>query len=144
MHELLGADLPVSSKFDLEMLKNGLDFIGINHYTSFYAKDCMFSPCEPGPGAARIEGYTLRTAQKDGVYIGEPVYNLILTKGADVRGYFVWSLLDDFEWTSGFMVKFGLHRVDYGTLKRTPRLSAAWYRQFITNHTLQILSAQEY
>lgn len=79
MQELLGADLPVFSKFDLEMLKNGLDFIGINHYTSYYSKDCMFSPCEPGPGASRTEGFALRTAQKDGVYIGEPVCNLILS-----------------------------------------------------------------
>lgn len=62
------------------------------------------------------------------------------TKGADVRGYFVWSLLDNFEWTSGYTQQFGLHHVDYDTLKRTPRLSAAWYRQFIANHTLQILS----
>lgn len=62
------------------------------------------------------------------------------TKGADVRGYFVWSLLDNFEWTSGYTLQFGLHHVDYDTLKRTPRLSAAWYRQFIANHTLQILS----
>ena len=40
MHEILGADLPAFSKSDVEMLKkNGLDFIGINHYTSFYSKD---------------------------------------------------------------------------------------------------------
>lgn len=79
MHELLGDDLPEFSMFDMEMLKNGLDFIGINHYTSFYSKDCMISPCEPGPGVSRTEGYALRTAQKDGIYIGEPVCNLILS-----------------------------------------------------------------
>ncbi|XP_050371028.1 beta-glucosidase 47 isoform X2 [Argentina anserina] len=207
MHELLGDDLPVFSKFDREILKTGLDFIGINHYTSFYAKDCMFSPCEPGKGASRIEGYALRTALKDGVYIGEPTsieglyvypegmqkavtyikerYNntpMFITEngygveempnstddellhdvkrveylrsyfealadtmsdGADVRGYFVWSLLDNFEWTYGYTIRFGLYRVDYGTLKRTPRLSAAWYRQFIADNPLQILSAHE-
>lgn len=65
------------------------------------------------------------------------------TKGADVRGYFVWSLLDNFEWTSGYTLQFGLHHVDYDTLKRTPRLSAAWYRQVIANHTLKILSTQK-
>ena len=77
MRELLGDDLPVFSKFDQEMLKNGLDFIGINHYTSFYTKDYMFSPCDPARGSSRIEGYALQTALKDGVYIGEPVCNLI-------------------------------------------------------------------
>ncbi|XWS19446.1 hypothetical protein CRYUN_Cryun31cG0016600 [Craigia yunnanensis] len=57
-----------------------------------------------------------------------------LRKGADVRGYFVWSLLDNFEWTSGYTIRFGLHHVDYATLV-TPRASAIWYKQFIANHT---------
>jgi beta-glucosidase len=70
--------------------------------------------------------------------------NMDRTKGADVRGYFVWSLLDNFEWRSGYTLQFGLHHVDYDTLKRTPRLSAAWYRQFIANHTLKILSTQKW
>ena len=65
----------------------------------------------------------------------------MIRKGADVRGYFVWSLLDNFEWTSGYTVRFGLRHVDYATLKRTQRLSAAWYKKFISNHTVQILSA---
>ncbi|GJN02361.1 hypothetical protein PR202_ga19703 [Eleusine coracana subsp. coracana] len=52
-------------------------------------------------------------------------------KGADVRGYFVWSLLDDFEWTSGYTLRFGLYHVDFETLKRTPKLSAKWYRDFL-------------
>lgn len=73
MHEILHSDLPTFSKHDLEKLKNGLDFIGINHYTSFYIKDCMFSPCEPGPGASKTEGFSFRTAQKNGIFIGEPV-----------------------------------------------------------------------
>ena len=68
--------------------------------------------------------------------------NMDRTSGADVKGYFVWSLLDNFEWIDGYTVRFGLHRVEYGTLKRTPRLSAAWYRQFIANNTLQILSSR--
>lgn len=51
--------------------------------------------------------------------------------GADVRGYFAWSLLDNFEWNFGYTVRFGLHYVDYKTMKRTPKLSARWYREFI-------------
>uniref|UniRef100_A0ACD5USC8 Uncharacterized protein n=1 Tax=Avena sativa TaxID=4498 RepID=A0ACD5USC8_AVESA len=54
-----------------------------------------------------------------------------IRKGADVRGYFVWSLLDDFEWTSGYKDRFGLYHVDFKTQKRTPKLSAEWYRKFL-------------
>lgn len=54
--------------------------------------------------------------------------------GADVRGYFTWSLLDNFEWISGYTIRFGLHHVDYRTLKRTRKLSAMWYKQYISDH----------
>ncbi|XP_065878222.1 beta-glucosidase 47-like [Euphorbia lathyris] len=199
MHEILGEDLPAFSNYDLEKLSSGLDFIGINHYTSFYIKDCMFSFCNQGPGVTKAEGYTFRTAQKEGIFIGKPTtvdwlfvcpegiekivtyvkerYNNIpmfitengmgekednysttkallndverveymssylnalitaMRKGADVRGYFVWSLLDNFEWLDGYKIRFGLHHVDYSTLKRTRKLSATWYKDYISNHT---------
>jgi beta-glucosidase len=79
MREILGSDLPVFSKYELEKLKSGVDFIGINQYTSFYVKDCMFSTCEQGPGVSKTEGLYLRTAQKDGFFIGQPVCNLCLS-----------------------------------------------------------------
>ncbi len=47
--------------------------------------------------------------------------------GADVRGYFVWSLLDNFEWGAGYSNRFGIVRVDYATQARTPKASARWY-----------------
>ena len=54
--------------------------------------------------------------------------------GVDVRGYFHWSLLDNFEWAAGFSQRFGLVHVDYETQKRTPKDSYHWYRQLI-RHT---------
>jgi beta-glucosidase len=51
-----------------------------------------------------------------------------LEQGVDVRGYFVWSLLDNFEWAEGYARRFGLVHVDYDTLKRTPKASYGWLR----------------
>ena len=53
-----------------------------------------------------------------------------LEGGVDVRGYFVWSLLDNFEWADGYTRRFGLVHVDYATQRRTPKDSALWYRDF--------------
>ncbi|HEY3737671.1 MAG TPA: family 1 glycosylhydrolase [Jatrophihabitans sp.] len=47
--------------------------------------------------------------------------------GADVRGYFQWSLMDNFEWALGYSKRFGMVHVDYDTLVRTPKDSALWY-----------------
>ncbi|MGI5198140.1 GH1 family beta-glucosidase [Streptomyces sp. CA-288835] len=54
-----------------------------------------------------------------------------LEAGVDVRGYFVWSLLDNFEWAEGYARRFGLVHVDYETLKRTPKASYGWLRDVL-------------
>ncbi|GAA4451607.1 GH1 family beta-glucosidase [Phytohabitans houttuyneae] len=54
-----------------------------------------------------------------------------MASGVDVRGYFVWSLLDNFEWAEGYTKRFGLVHVDYETQVRTPKTSYAWYRDLI-------------
>lgn len=58
--------------------------------------------------------------------------------GADVRGYFVWSVFDNFEWERGYALRFGLVRVNYETLKRTPKQSAYWYRDVIASNAITI------
>ncbi len=54
-----------------------------------------------------------------------------MVAGAEVRGYFIWSLLDNFEWNSGYSKRFGLVYVDYPTQRRIPKASARWYSQLI-------------
>lgn len=54
-----------------------------------------------------------------------------LEAGVDVRGYFVWSLMDNFEWAEGYARRFGLVHVDYATLERTPKASYHWLRDVL-------------
>lgn len=51
--------------------------------------------------------------------------------GADVRGYFLWSLMDNFEWGYGYSKRFGAVYVDYATQRRIPKASAHWYADLI-------------
>jgi beta-glucosidase len=57
--------------------------------------------------------------------------------GVDVQGYFYWSLLDNFEWNSGYAKRFGLFHVDYATQARLAKASAHWYRGLIDAHRAQ-------
>ncbi|MFP8883010.1 GH1 family beta-glucosidase [Streptomyces mangrovi] len=56
--------------------------------------------------------------------------------GADVRGYFLWSLLDNFEWGYGYSKRFGAVYVDYATGRRVPKASARWYAQVVRDGAL--------
>ncbi|MFD6971398.1 GH1 family beta-glucosidase [Streptomyces sp. NPDC059949] len=57
-----------------------------------------------------------------------------MDEGVDVRGYYVWSLLDNFEWALGYDKRFGIVRVDFETQARTPKDSYRWYRELIAAH----------
>jgi len=59
-----------------------------------------------------------------------------IDQGVDVRGYFIWSLLDNFEWAKGYAMRFGLVWVDYPTGRRTPKDSYGWYRRVIAGNGL--------
>lgn len=56
--------------------------------------------------------------------------------GIPVKGYFLWSLMDNFEWADGYTNRFGLHYVDYATQKRTPKLSAGFYKEVIARNAV--------
>lgn len=59
-----------------------------------------------------------------------------VSEGLDVRGYFAWSLMDNFEWAEGYSKRFGLVHVDYPSQTRTPKLSARWYSRVIRENRL--------
>ncbi|KAL8510324.1 hypothetical protein ACS0TY_017217 [Phlomoides rotata] len=203
MKYYLGSQLPQFSTEERELLRDSIDFIGISHYGTLYAKDCIHSGCvcnesSCGQGDDRaIRGFVFTSGERNGVPIGERTgmsrffvfprgmegivhyvkeryhnkpmvitengysspaiedYNLLhdvkrihyhqsylaylaqaMRNGADVRGYIIWSLMDNFEWSSGYGPKFGLYHVDHHTMKRIPKLSATWFAHFLANFSL--------
>ena len=62
-----------------------------------------------------------------------------IQEGADVRGYYLWSLLDNYEWTAGYDYKFGIVHTDFATQKRTKKDSAYWYANVIKNNGIEEL-----
>jgi beta-glucosidase len=60
-----------------------------------------------------------------------------LQRGVDLRGYFVWSLMDNFEWAFGYSKRFGIVRVDYDTLRRTIKDSGHWYAELARTRRLR-------
>lgn len=61
-----------------------------------------------------------------------------IAEGAPVHGYFLWTLMDNFEWIYGYQQRFGLYRVDFDTLVRTPKLSAAFYRNVMARNAVDV------
>nr|CAB3503244.1 unnamed protein product [Digitaria exilis] len=86
---------------------------------------------------ANNKSLSLQEALKDDTRIDFYRKHLIalqsaISDGANVKGYFAWSLLDNFEWASGYTVRFGIHFVDYNDgLKRYPKSSAHWFTEFL-------------
>ena len=54
-----------------------------------------------------------------------------INQGVNLKGYFAWSFLDNFEWASGYSKRFGIYHVDFETLERTPKASAIWFKNFL-------------
>lgn len=67
-------------------------------------------------------------------YVGQ--FHRAVAEGYPLKGYFLWSLMDNFEWADGYTKRFGIHYVDFATQKRTPKLSAAWYKEVIRRNRL--------
>lgn len=186
LEDVFGAAWPEWPKQDFELIRQKLDFVGINYYTrgvteandsyplkagsvrqplatysetgwEFYPKgltdllvwfkqtygDTPVYITENGaamydPPAAEVDADgrgrvrdPLRTA-----YLRQHIGAIhdAIQAGVDVRGYMLWSLLDNLEWSLGYSKRFGMVHVNYATQQRTPKDSAHWYSGVIRSH----------
>jgi beta-glucosidase len=154
------------NEFFLDRVKNHLDFIGLNYYfhqkIKFPAQNKNENKIISDIGwEIYPEGiyHVLKELKKykKPIYITENgladakdklrkdfIKNHLywihksMKEGVDVRGYFHWSLIDNFEWAMGFEPRFGLVEIDYKTLERKPRPSASYYAKICQENTLQL------
>lgn len=94
----------------------------------------QFFVTENGAAYADVRGHDGQVRDPERrAYLDEHLQALAAARraGVPVEGYFVWSLLDNFEWAHGYWKRFGIVYVEYPTLERVPKESARWYRDFI-------------
>ena len=89
-------------------------------------------------GVAQDDGPDREAILNDGeriAYVAETLRHVrrAMDDGIDVRGYYLWSLMDNFEWSAGFAARFGLYYTDYEKIELIPKKSAGWYRDVIRN-----------
>ncbi|KAK6933701.1 Glycoside hydrolase family 1 [Dillenia turbinata] len=106
-------------------------------YIKNYYKNPTTYITENGVAEANNSSLSVEEALKDNLrlvyHYGHLTYlSRAIKGGADVRGYFVWSFLDDFEWDAGYTIRFGLNYIDFkDNLKRYRKHSALWFQKFL-------------
>ncbi|MCA1851200.1 MAG: family 1 glycosylhydrolase [Beggiatoa sp.] len=120
IREMFGAAWPQFSDEDIALARSPIDFLGVNYYTRGLTRH--------DPAVKGIVDDPLRVA-----YLCDHLRaaRTALARGVDLRGYFAWSLLDNFEWAEGYSKRFGLVFVDYETQARIPKQSARFYTEVI-------------
>jgi len=182
MAEIYGDAWPHFPAADFDLIRQPLDYLGINYYTRSVTRA---DPSAPYVGAGRVyqPGHTYTTTdwevyapaltriltwvrerygpipqyitENGAAFYDPPVAergdivdplrisyyrehlqaaHAAIAAGVDLRGYFAWSLLDNFEWSAGYAKRFGLIHVDFATQQRTLKASARFYRDVIRSH----------
>ncbi len=152
-------DFPEADLIELEKAKDRNDYLGINHYQSHFVKAYNGENAihhngtgDKGTGSYKVKGIGERI-YKEGLertdwdwimdkpridYIKKYMSALAdaIEAGVNVKGYFLWSLMDVFSWSNGYNKRYGLFFVDFETQKRYPKESAYWYKQLAETKTL--------
>ncbi|KAL8555520.1 hypothetical protein ACS0TY_003360 [Phlomoides rotata] len=143
MQSLVGNRLPKFTKEQSEMLKGSFDFLGLNYYTAFYAAHVISrqSYISSTDNMARLSSMpnnnndTIEQIIKDQQRIAFysrhlRVIQKAIGKNVNIKGYIAWSFCDNFEWSSGYTIGFGLYYIDrQNELKRIPKQSAIWFKK---------------
>jgi beta-glucosidase len=179
--EIFGDAWPAWPASDLALVRQKLDFIGINYYTRSVTRASDHYPVGASAVKQPLGTYTETSWEvfpqglvdllvwakerygnvptyitengaafydppvAEGGRIRDPLRMDYLQKhlravreamdlGCDIRGYMVWSLMDNLEWSHGYSKRFGIVHVNYGTQERTPKDSARWYSKLIATH----------
>jgi len=186
LEEIFGEAWPRWPAEDLALIRQPIDFVGVNYYTrSVTCFDAQAWPLQAAPVRQPRATYTetnwevfpqgltdtlawvsrrygnppLYVTENGAAFFDPPVVegeqladplrvdylrkhlNAVadaLAAGADVRGYFAWSLLDNFEWSLGYSKRFGIVHVDFETQKRTPKDSARFYAKVVASGGLSL------
>ncbi|QHN83915.1 Beta-glucosidase [Arachis hypogaea] len=159
MRSLVGSRLPKFSAEEVQIVKGSYDFIGINYYTTYYAAYSLdLTNAKPNfitdshANLTRVDEFndptlSLEQALNDTFridYYRDHLFyvNSAIRDGVNVKGYFAWSLLDNFEWNSGYTSRFGSIFVDYNNgSKRHYKLSAKWFKNFLTKYNIGNISS---
>ncbi|CAN6543356.1 unnamed protein product [Malus baccata var. baccata] len=154
MQRLVGNRLPNFTKEQSKMLKGSYDFVGLNYYSSSYAKDVTANKSVKQPSQStdsNVESLRVDEANDPKLSLEEALIDKerikyydahlyyvqeAIKNGANVKGFFAWSLLDNFEWVNGYTVRFGIIYVDYKNgLKRHYKLSAHWWKNLLKGNS---------
>ena len=118
---------PIAWPIDAEAFAETLRIVHQRYRLPIYVLENGYgSYDQPDPAGAVVDPGRIEFLR---AYIG--AMNSAAFDGVDVRGYFVWSLLDNFEWDQGYSVRFGLTYVDYPSQRRIPKSSFGWYADLI-------------
>jgi beta-glucosidase len=181
LREIFGEAWPEWPADDFTLIRQPLDFIGINYYTRSVTHAATSYPLNTGAVKQPLGTYTetgwevfpqgltdtlqwvkqrygdipMYVTENGAAFFDPPaadngrvrdplridylrghiraVHDAIQA-GCDIRGYMLWSLLDNMEWSLGYSKRFGMVHVNYVTQERTPKDSARWYSQVIASH----------
>jgi beta-glucosidase len=181
LKEIFGEAWPDFPTADFDLIRQPLDFVGINYYTRSVTQATQSYPLRAG-AVRQPQGTYTETGWEvypqgltdlllwfkqtygplpvyitengaaffdpptaDGDRVRDPLridylrkhlsaIHAAIAAGVDVRGYMVWSLLDNLEWSLGYSKRFGIVHVNYATQQRTPKDSARWYSRVIASH----------